>query len=262
VAQEWVRLNRDTSISLVLSRWAQRHPVLIGMGRPADIVDAIDAATPAGKDDLLRALVELFQTGEQLAGRITLQAMLPKLSHYAFRTGIIAGIEARPDDRFQVVICEFWEVLSRFPLGRRPARVAANLAMETLHRLTRMSQPAELPVDPSTMSVMAEPDLARWGRSGYPTGGTSETPDPDGDLEALLGWAVRRGAISADDARLLATVYADRSGDGRGEIAPGVSAGYRVRSATTGQSQAALRQRARRAKQRLTAAVAEAVVSC
>lgn len=260
VAQEWVRLNRDTSVSLVLTRWALRHSALAGMARPADVVDAIDAAPPAGKDELLRALVELFQAGEQLAGRITLQAMLPKLSHYAFRTGIIGRVEARPDDRFQVVICEFWEVLSRFPLDRRSARMAANLAMETLHRLTRMAQPVELPVDPSAMSEMAEPDAGRWRRVGQPAVVTSQAPDPDGDLDALLVWAVGQRAITAEDARLLATVY--RDGNGPGEMAQGVSAGYRARSATTGQSPAALRQRARRARQRLAAAVAEADLSC
>lgn len=255
VAHEWVRLNHDASIAVLLRRWAVRHPALAGMERPADVVDAIDEAPPAGKDQLLLALVELFQSGEQLAGRIALQAMLPKLSHYALRTGVVARLESRPDDRFQVVLCEFWEILSCFPVARRTTRVAANLALETLHRLTRVPTAAELPVDPSAISGLAEPPGSAPARSAPATRERSAEPDPDGDLDALLGWAIARRAISLDDAQLLREVYVARESAGVSDV----SRGYRERSASTGMSQAALRQRARRAKQRLATAVGAAL---
>ena len=67
-------------------------------------------------------------------------------------------IESRPDDRFQVVLCEFWEVLSSLPVTqRRTTRVAANLSLETLHRLTRVKTAASVPVDPAVISVLTEP---------------------------------------------------------------------------------------------------------
>ncbi len=258
VAQEWVRLNRDGSIAVLLRRWAARYPAFDGMNRPADIVDAIDAAAPAGKDQLLLCLVELFQSGEQLAGRIAVQAMLPKLSNYAFRTRVVAGIEPRPDDRFQVVLYEFWEVLGRYPVTQRATRVAANLSLDTLHRLTRAKAVLDVPVDPAVISVLTEPLGAAAGRSEPLSLEAVDEPNPDGDLDALLCWAIGRSAISRDDARLLRQVYV---GQEPGGTTRDVSQRYREHSASTGTSPAALRQRVRRAKERLAAAVGAAVAA-
>jgi hypothetical protein len=242
VAEEWVRLNQDPTMASLLARWARRCPAMVGMSRPADIVDAIDAGCPQVKDELLLALVELFQSGQQLAGRVALQAMLPKLGGYAFR-----GSSAELDERFQAVLCEFWEVLIDYPAERRTAKVAANLSMETWHRLTRSARPPEVPLDPQVLSAVV------------PAAGTSSlTPGlgVDCDLDQLLTWAVQAEVISTPDAELLARVYLDQP-EARG-TARDVSAGYRDHAVRTGTSAAALRQRAHRAKQRLAAAVRDA----
>ncbi len=262
LALEWVRLNQDPSTGVVIARWAIGHPVLASARRPGDVVDAIDRGAPPRKDELLGALIELFQAGQQLAGRIALQAMLPKLAYYAFRTRLAARVEPRTEDRFQVVLCEFWEVLSRYPVQRRTARVAANLALDTLHGLARVTALPEHPLDPEMLARIGEPagrpeaaelgpDLGSDGVSAVR--GLNEGPDPDGDLEALLAWGVARGVVTDDEATLLRSVYAGGS-DG---VARGVSAGYRDHAKSTGLPPATLRQRASRARRRLATAVAE-----
>lgn len=258
VAEEWVRLNQDASVGLVLSRWAARNPVLAPMRRPADVVDAIDAGSFATKDELLRCLVELFQSGQQLAGRIALQAMLPKLAHYAFGTALLARIEACPDDRLHLVLCEFWDVLSTLPVQRRTTRLAANLALETLHRLTRMAPLPELPLDPAALPDLLDPGQDGGGAPMHqvePASGlaAATVPDCDWDLDALVHWAVAQRVLTAEEAGLLRSVYASRGGSTLRDV----SEAYRRQANSTGLSTTTLRQRARRARLRLTAAVAE-----
>lgn len=73
------------------------------------------------------------------------------------------------------------------------------------------------------------------------------------NLDELLDWAVDREVVSRADARLLADVYAVKP-EARGSCRD-VSEAYVSHAASSGVSQAALRQRAHRAKRRLTLAV-------
>ncbi len=77
----------------------------------------------------------------------------------------------------------------------------------------------------------------------------------DCSLAELLVWARNRDVVSAADARLLAEVYAERDGGTYRDVAEA----YRRCAAATGADPATLRQRVRRAKLRLTAAVRVAV---
>lgn len=87
LVQEWIDLNAQPGTANTVHSWARAEPVLAGCARPGDVVDAIDAAPADGKDAILLALIRLTQGGEQLAGRIVLQAMLPKLGRLTNRTG-------------------------------------------------------------------------------------------------------------------------------------------------------------------------------
>ncbi|MFZ0161044.1 MAG: hypothetical protein WAL50_18595 [Kineosporiaceae bacterium] len=245
LAQEWIRLNDDPATTILIRRWERRYPLLRGIQRPADILAAIDAGTPEVRDALLVTLIELFHLGQHLAGRIALQAMLPKLSAYAFRSAVTGRLDTRRADRFQRVLCEFWDVLIAYPVERRPTRVAANLAMETLHRLTEAEAHPEVPLDPSQISGLVD------GRAERPS---AEREVSSGwNLDELLAWAVRRKVVSAADARLLAEVYGETPGSSGSTR--DVGAAYRTHAARTGTSPAALRQRTHRAKARLTIAV-------
>ncbi|MBK6871196.1 MAG: hypothetical protein IPK24_00110 [Kineosporiaceae bacterium] len=258
LAEEWVRLNRDPASVLVVQRWARRCPVLGEPVRPADLVDAIDAGTPPVKDELLGALVGLFLDGQSLAGRVVLQAMLPKLASFAFRDVACSG--APLEERFQVALAEFWQAASEYPLARRGSRIAANLAMETLHRLLATRPPADVPVDPLTI-LDGRRALLEGGAMPPEAAVVVADLDPDCSLAELLRWAVERRVISPDDAGLLLEVYAPptrRSGGHR--TYRDVARTYRELAECTGTSVAALRQRVHRARARLGVAARLAVI--
>ncbi|MTG89425.1 hypothetical protein GJV82_10780 [Cellulosimicrobium sp. BIT-GX5] len=150
-----------------MRRWARDEHALTGLTRPGDIVDAIDAGNYTRTNELLLALIRLFQNGQQLAGRTVLQAMLPKLTRMANAarddkvSPIGAGHDSHEDGR-HIVIAEFWDVMAHYPVERRATRVAANLALDTLHRSTAQKDRGklqEIPIAPddlcSTTSAIA-----------------------------------------------------------------------------------------------------------
>lgn len=240
---EWVSLNALPSSAAAVHKWGRLEPVLTGYRVPANLVDAVDAAPADGKDEILGALIRLFQAGHQLAGRVVLQSMLIKLGRITLRTRGTSSDNAWAEDRRHIAVAEFWDVLANYPLERRPRKIAANLALDTLHRITgetRGQQPAR-PVDPTEipdehsgrLMATAPADPSRIGLS------------VDDDLVQVVSWAVSRDVITREDAELLVQVYLPE---------PGTS-GTAAAAARRGLTDAAIRQRCSRARKLLVAAV-------
>ena len=154
LCREWVQLNALTSSETTVRRWGRLEPALAGHIRPSDIVDAIDAATPTRQNEMLAALTRLLQAGHQLAGRVVLQAMLPKLVRITLRTSATSSDNAWTEDRHHITLAEFWDVLATYPLHRRPDKIASNLALDTLHRVSGVRRPEpDIPLDPTELST-------------------------------------------------------------------------------------------------------------
>lgn len=238
--QEWVDLNSQPTVPTTLRRWARTEPVLGGFTTLGDLVDAIDAAGHERTDALLLALVRLAHGGHQLAGRTVLQAMLPKLACIARRTAPTSSDDVWAEDRRHIVVAEFWDVLATYPLQRRPARVAANLALDTLQRVNRSgASRAEIPVDPATMTDSPEGDHSEPACEGLSS---------DDDLLQVINWARANGTLTTEEAELLRCIYTAPSGRNG-------SYGFEQAALQLGISPAAVRQRCSRAVRRLTAAV-------
>lgn len=251
--QEWVELHHSPSTTRAVRRWVRLEPVLAGCRTPGEIVDRIDVAPHEEKDQLLLALVRLAQDGNQLAGRTALQALLPKLSRIASRTSQ-SSTGTWAEDHRHITIAEFWQVLADYPVQRRPRRVAANLGLDTLHRICRAGKrPEPVPVDPHDHLTPQDELYADHARYAY-LGARVDQSDPgkglelsvDSDLPQLLAWARKAELLTEDETRLLATVYLHAEKPG---------AGYAAEAAAQGVSEAALRQRCSRAVRRLTVAV-------
>lgn len=103
--------------------WRQ-HPALAACAGLAEVLSR--AAT--GADEVLRPLLVEAHRGDDLAGRVVLQALLGRLVGMARRDR-----EAVVDD----YVAALWCVLSGYPLDRRPVRIAANLALDTLKAVHR-----------------------------------------------------------------------------------------------------------------------------
>jgi len=83
-------------------------------------------AVRADPDAALLALLVLHRQGDAAAGRVVLQAMLGKLVRMA---------APDPHATFGDFLGALWERIATYPIERRPRRVAANLALDTLKAL-------------------------------------------------------------------------------------------------------------------------------
>lgn len=230
--REWVDLNATSSSTAVISRWS--IPTFGNGTRPADIVDAIDAADTAAANELTLALLHQFQNGQALAGRILLQEFMPNL----WRMMASSGAQSRRDG-IQTVITEFWVVISAYPAGRGDRSVGGRIVLDTLNAVTRIKtrvrrQPDEIPVEEVVLTSVAE-------QSREPhTGGLEDLLD----LEALVAWARRNEILDNTDATLLLTAL------GTSGHVMNISAAC----AATGLSNDAARRRLTRSRARLVGA--------
>ncbi|WP_116950051.1 hypothetical protein [Jiangella endophytica] len=184
--------------------------------------------TAQGADAVLIALLRLAHGGDPLAGRTVLQLMLGKAIRIAAGH---AGRDSR-DSLEHAAIAALWTVIATYPTERRPTKVAANLAMDTLGVVSRelAHRRTETPAEPDVLASVLGTDPGRAA---------------DVDLAELLAWAVGSGTISAADASLLIDIYAP---------APGLDGGAAA-AERAGISWAAARQRASRAVRKIACAV-------
>lgn len=243
--EEWVDLNRSRVTARTVQQWASRHPELQGAHRPADIVDTVDNAPADQQDAILLTLLRLTQAGEQLAGRILLQQMLPRLARLRRH---IKGPDDLTTDRWtadesaQIFVATFWELIVTYPIGRRPSRVAANLALDILghvHRILRHS---------STEVVLPGRPLDNWVVDIigplYPPREPHPDSNDDDQLPSLLLWATDTGVLTPSAAQVMNSVYV------KGETPLEYSR-------RTGLTHAAVKQTCTRSKRRLREALAQ-----
>jgi DNA-directed RNA polymerase specialized sigma24 family protein len=120
--REWGELDRRYPGAV--SRWAERHDVLTSCRSFEDVLSAARRYS----DPVLAALLTEVSLGDQLAGRVVLQAVIGRMVRMAQRDPR-AGI----DD----YLAQLWCAISSYPLQRRPVRIAANLSMDTLKAVSR-----------------------------------------------------------------------------------------------------------------------------
>lgn len=171
-----------TSSTPLVAAWARRHPVLAGC---VELRDVLTAVRP-DPDAVLGALLQETADGCMVAGRVVLQALLPKMI-------TMAGRDAEPgvlDD----YVCALWLRIIDYPLDRRPQRIAANLVLDTL-KTVRAERGAQL-----VLLDRAQIHALPWLR-GEPT----RRPDP----HTLLRAAMDRGLVDPHTHNVLASVYAE-----------------------------------------------------
>lgn len=136
-----------------------------------------DVVRAARQDGPARSLVTWHLSGDELAGRVLLQAALPLLDRMSRRD---------PCHELGDYVSEFWLRLGRYPLERRPRRVLANLTLDTLKVITRDHQrrPRFLPEEASP-------------------------PPPDRSLADVLHEAEELRLLAPRDARAMSAVYVE-----------------------------------------------------
>lgn len=228
---EWSALCADESTTATVTSWAMGHGSLAGCARLADVERAVAAGGPDDRDRILLALLREAHDGDELAGRTVLQLMLGKAVRIAARH---CGRDSR-ESLEHAAVGALWTTIATYPIVRRPARVAANIAMDTLRAVC-----GELAHDRT--EAPTEPDALARATRAEPAASPADL-----ELVELLAWAVDAALVTAADATLIVDIYAPAAGESGGAAA----------AERHGLSWPAARQRASRAVRKITQAVRE-----
>jgi hypothetical protein len=187
---EWPALAAGP-VAARLRTWAQAEPALAGFATPQQVLRHLlsRGSTHPTKDAVLAALVRQARS-DPLAARFVLQALLPGLKGLAGR--LLLEADER-DEVWSALLAHCWERIRRYPLERRPARIAANTLLDTLQKTTR-----ELKRQRRYRDQLNEAPER-----------TADAPI-DRDVERVLVRAVDATAISAEEAELILRSRIDR----------------------------------------------------
>ncbi len=118
-----------------LRAWAASEPALAGFATPQQLLRNLRGlrGRPRAEDAILAALVRQAQS-DPLAARVVLQALLPGLKALAGRILLEAG---EREELWSALLAHCWERIRRYPIERRPRRIAANVLLDTLKKTTR-----------------------------------------------------------------------------------------------------------------------------
>lgn len=268
LVEEWVQLNQSPTSARAVALWRLLEPVFADCRELWHIPQMIDQADWDGKDEALAALIRLAQAGHSLAARTVLQCMLPALRNLqsSYRgtylrsselSGHRPGLDKAETEHF--IVTECWELIMKYPLDRRPRKIAANLAKDT--RKNSIAPPHNSPRIPVPLSEIEEPadefDLEAEIVDDHQIALFSN------DLTACLQWALDQGALTHKECDLLADVYLDNHASNpfrpttrmvpvENETKKQI---YQRRAAAEGVSYFAISQQVGRAKNRLVAAI-------
>jgi DNA-directed RNA polymerase specialized sigma24 family protein len=164
----------------------------------ADVERFVRGADAPGADRVLRLLVARAVEGDELAARVLLQLLLPGVRRLA-RTWWALG---DADERASAAVAAVYHRIRRYPLARRPRRVASNVLMDAAADLRRAVRRGRA-VDCALPSGWEPPAAA--------------PPHPAVELADALSDAVQRGLVTRGDAELIAASRI--AGTSLGEIA-------------------------------------------
>lgn len=184
--QEWLRLGEVEEPRV--RGWWSRRPCLAGHDSVATLV----TDGRARDDAVLGALLQECGTGDDLAGRVVLQALLPGMVQ-------MAGRDRSAD--LSDYVAQLWCRIRTYPLERRPQRIANNLELDTLKAIcrSRAGDDAVVPVEPDGIERL----LGRRAQRG------DDQDDDQPDAPAVIGAALAHGLVDDHTADVLRSVYAD-----------------------------------------------------
>lgn len=240
--EEWHQLGPTSPAELMAWR---KQPGPLCAARDLEHALAIIWASP---DASLATLIAAAQSGDQLAGRVIVQAFLPRARRLVAKVGKTAPhlyAEAALN-----AVEALWELIATYPLDRRPQRIASNIALDLLKRISNdrykgrdlwSKDGANRPL----LSIERPRECASDAAEYLPELDEAATmPSVDDELADLLQLATATGVITTDQADLLRAYYA--TGQTSAEIA-----------GSLGIAQTALRHRAEAARRALTVHAAE-----
>jgi hypothetical protein len=183
---EWRRLSHDRSAA---RRLAGVCAIAGGARSLGDVERFVRGAHPGDADRVLLALVARAVESDDLAARVLLQLLLPGARSLARRWWALGD----DDERAAATVMAVYHRICRYPLVRRPGRVAANILMDAAHELRRA-------VPPVVSFPAADP-----GAHGIATRRRDDgaAPGAAAELAGVLRDAVAAGVVDPDDAEVI-----------------------------------------------------------
>lgn len=178
--------------------WESRQDSPVSWGECPELLHAVSAGDALAlicqfPDPILGFLISRFQDGDELAGRTIIQAFIGKLVDLAAR----ARARGLPH-AFDEYLTSMWLAISRYPLHRRPAKIPANLTMDT-HQLTLIHWRAN--------SGRKELAIGLTPHARYDEMVAEDQPPGQPTAQEMIDLARDRGWITASMAELLVDVY-------------------------------------------------------
>lgn len=187
---EWRRLSADRGARRRLREVCDAAGGAHSLG---DVERFVRAARPADADRVLLALVRRAVDDDPLAARVLLQLLLPGTRALARRWWALGDA----DERAAAAVTAVYHRIRRYPIERRPGRVAANILLDAAHELRRaVPKVLATPSADPAAQASAVLDLA------WPVPGAAAHPAVE--LTEVLAEAVAAGIVARDDAELIA----------------------------------------------------------
>jgi hypothetical protein len=195
--RDWERWADGEQARAGLARWASDSRLAAHLASVGVLCAACgrDRRVPVPvADERLAALIDKARSGDQAAGRVVLERVMPALTE---RAGQRAAKSGRLfDEAFTDVVSCAWIAISTYPLDRQPVRIAANIVWDVEYLLGGYVRA----VDQHTDLVAWPPEfLAR--PDGTPL---DVPPNPSAELLGVLREGYRDGASRHDVALLAA----------------------------------------------------------
>lgn len=184
---EWSRTVTKRRTRESLERWREIEAALTGFGDLEAIVAHAHGADHPSRDQAMGALIRLG-VDDRLAWRTVLQVVMPGLVRMTRQ--FVPGPHC-VDEVAATVVAIAWRRIAEFPLDRRPRNIGGNVVLDTRQHASATlfrNKGVEIP----------DADLVTHCPVGAPP------VDYAVELLRLLDHAVKREALTADDARLVA----------------------------------------------------------
>lgn len=189
---DWRRELAGPLLADHLRKWREREAALAVFASPPALLGFLRRSNPGERQDAVLLALLRCAREDPVAARFVLQAMMPALKRIS--AGLLVDANEQAELWSTLLSCA-WERIRGYPIERRPHRVAANLRLDTLHDL----------------ALAHRKETARRGLQRlYPSTLLPARPRCQaGDVDALLAEAVRAGALSDEEAELIAATRID-----------------------------------------------------
>lgn len=222
LSEEWATLTRAPATRARYRRWQEADHRFNRWGTLEELINFAQRRGDPAASDRALALLAHRSPTDELAARALLQALLPGLRAIVVQHHWLTD----HDELAASTIALAWERIRTYPFTNRPRRVAANILRDTAHRLRRAHRREE--------TVSTAVDTVQSEDGGYRTIDLLDLAQRNLDRDGLA--LVLRTRVGGEEVTSL--------------------------SAEMGCTAPALRERRRRAEQKLRAAIVRSTSDC